>query len=59
MSRNYSRRQFLKNNSIAGLGTLSGLGLISDVFAGELNVNQGYQSESRWSNWEESHFRNY
>ncbi|MBM3402712.1 MAG: hypothetical protein FJY21_10470 [Bacteroidetes bacterium] len=47
MSRNYSRRQFLKNNSIAGLGTLSGLGLISDVFAGELNVNQGYQSESR------------
>jgi len=46
MSINYSRRQFLKDNSIAGLGTLSGLALIPDLFAAEMNFQERNKSHA-------------
>lgn len=45
MSKNYSRRHFLRNNSIAGLGILTGLGLIPDLFAAEPDISGRIESE--------------
>jgi dTDP-4-amino-4,6-dideoxygalactose transaminase len=40
MSRlNVSRREFIKLNSVAGIGTIAGVGVTSNVFAGILNQN--------------------
>ena len=44
-SADYSRRQFLKKNSFAGLGTMIGIGLSPEILASD-RISESGQTES-------------